>query len=96
MGRVGSSVLATVSLTSSMGQSSSSSSMVEMSFSGSVGLVELVLGYGVCMFSVSMAAAGAASWILVSFLEGTIGRRFGLLLHEDGRMRVLLGFDHRL
>ena len=91
-------MLATVSLTSSMGQSSSSSSMVEMSFSGSVGLVELelVLGYGVCMFSVSMAAAGAASWILDSFLEGTIGRRFGLLLHEDGRMRVLLGFDHRL
>lgn len=84
MGRVGSSVLATVSLTSSMGQSSSSSSMVEMSFSGSVGL--LVLGYGVCVFSVSMATAGAASWILV----GTIGRRFGLLLHEDGRMRVLL------
>ncbi|KAK7824794.1 oligopeptide transporter 4 [Quercus suber] len=76
MGRVGSSVLATVSLTSSMGQSSSSSSVVEMSFSGSVGLVELelVLGYGVCMFSVSMAAA-AASWILVSLLVGTIGRR---------------------
>ena len=88
MGRVGSSVLATVSLTSSMGQSSSSSSMVEMSFSGSVGL--LVLGYGVCVFSVSMAGAGAASWILVCILVGTIGRRFGLLLHEDGRMRVLL------
>ena len=65
-----------------MGQSSSSWSMVEMSFSGSMGLVELefVLVYGVCMFSVSMAAAGAASWI---FLVGTIGRRFGLLSHED-------------